>query len=497
MAKSTSGKHFHPLATDTKDAAKTASKARKNGTDNSTDATPSQQKKLSFGVKAVLIIAMLLALIYAAGTAWFSTHFTYGTKTTTLNLSNLTQSELQEKVTSAASSWKLTISGQNFNLTIPANDISYQVDSKTFVQDVSSAHNPFLWPYYLISQPTFNIEPPISYDKEALTQKITSAVEEFNQTATPPTNATLTFDTGEQAFVITPQAYGTALNADLVIKAADEAITSHKDSLELTQNELEPAAVLQDNPALAKAKETANTYLAQNITLTKGGTELLKLDAATISGWVTLSDTQEVNLDTEKIKAWANDTLSAQIARSDEENDYALDGDTLAQAIASQIVAQNTAAIEIPAKIVETRPKETPGARERGRHIDVNLSTQYARFYDENGTVIWRSQIVTGNTSQGMGTPEGTFSINAKKRNQTLIGADANEDGEPDYKTPVDYWMPFQGNMIGFHDATWRTRFGGSIYSYAGSHGCVNLPPANAAKLYDLVKVGDKVYVHS
>ena len=92
--------------------------------------------------------------------------------------------------------------------------------------------------------------------------------------------------------------------------------------------------------------------------------------------------------------------------------------------------------------------------------------------------------------------PTGTFEIRAKARNQTLIGADTDKDGEPDYKSHVDYWMPFVGNMVGLHDAPWRSSFGGSIYKTNGSHGCVNLPPSKAAELFSLVHVGDSVVVH-
>ena len=55
------------------------------------------------------------------------------------------------------------------------------------------------------------------------------------------------------------------------------------------------------------------------------------------------------------------------------------------------------------------------------------------------------------------------------------------------YEQPVQYWMPFDGG-IGFHDANWRDDFGGDIYLTSGSHGCINLPPENAAVLYDLIQ---------
>ena len=80
-------------------------------------------------------------------------------------------------------------------------------------------------------------------------------------------------------------------------------------------------------------------------------------------------------------------------------------------------------------------------------------------------------------------------SVRANMRRQ-LNNIDVKRpDGSIEYKTPVTYWMPFNGG-IGLHDASWRSKFGGTIYQTSGSHGCVNLPPASAATLYDLLYKG-------
>ena len=49
--------------------------------------------------------------------------------------------------------------------------------------------------------------------------------------------------------------------------------------------------------------------------------------------------------------------------------------------------------------------------------------------------------------------------------------------------------MPFNGG-IGLHDANWRGAFGGNIYTYSGSHGCVNLPNWAAAQMYENIEAG-------
>ena len=73
------------------------------------------------------------------------------------------------------------------------------------------------------------------------------------------------------------------------------------------------------------------------------------------------------------------------------------------------------------------------------------------------------------------------FEIRKKDTDTYLVG--------PGYRTHVDYWMPFNGG-IGFHDASWRGSFGGSIYLYSGSHGCINLPTSAAATLYENIEAG-------
>ena len=55
--------------------------------------------------------------------------------------------------------------------------------------------------------------------------------------------------------------------------------------------------------------------------------------------------------------------------------------------------------------------------------------------------------------------------------------------------------MPFISSTHGMHDATWRWRFGGNIYTYDPSHGCVNMPLDKAEDLYYMVEIGTPVYI--
>ena len=116
-------------------------------------------------------------------------------------------------------------------------------------------------------------------------------------------------------------------------------------------------------------------------------------------------------------------------------------------------------------------------------YVEINLTAQHLFFY-KDGKLLVESDFVSGNSSRGWTTPPGAFPLTYKERNATLKG-----EG---YRTPVSYWMPFNGG-IGLHDANWRSEFGGTIYKTNGSHGCINLPPSVAKTIYENISQGDPV----
>ena len=106
--------------------------------------------------------------------------------------------------------------------------------------------------------------------------------------------------------------------------------------------------------------------------------------------------------------------------------------------------------------------------------------------------------MVTGQPIPERITPEGTYSILEKGRNQVLVGSIDPSTGEPSYRTPVSYWMRVTWSGIGLHDATWQPAFGGTLNQIPGrgSHGCINMPLDQAAALYDMLEMGTPVVIH-
>ena len=144
---------------------------------------------------------------------------------------------------------------------------------------------------------------------------------------------------------------------------------------------------------------------------------------------------------------------------------------------------------------VEREPeyaKRAPSLDNNGfgnNYIEVNLSLQHLYVY-RDGELILDSDFVSGRMTGSRWTPPGIFRLTGKQKHKVLRGP-LQPDGSYEWESPVTYWMPFNRG-IGFHDATWRGSFGGTIYNYSGSHGCINMPYKKAQALYDII---DKEFV--
>jgi hypothetical protein len=155
-----------------------------------------------------------------------------------------------------------------------------------------------------------------------------------------------------------------------------------------------------------------------------------------------------------------------------------LTGDFDPTATKAKFLGQN---IQVPSFVAE-KPNtskvlgEVPAANKR---IEVNLTTQMLYAY-QNDQVVMSFPVSTGKWHK---TPTGTFHIWVKLRYTRMSGG----SGADYYNLPnVPYVMFFEGSGVsagqGFslHGAYWHNNFGHTM-----SHGCVNISPENAGKLYD------------
>ena len=139
----------------------------------------------------------------------------------------------------------------------------------------------------------------------------------------------------------------------------------------------------------------------------------------------------------------------------------------------------------------ESQTKRTPilsfdTGRLGDTYLEVSLSQQHMWEW-RDGKVVSESDVVTG-TKGKHDTPTGVYYIMERISGKWLTG--------DDYRTWVDRWMRLTNYGVGLHDASWRGRFGGNVYAYSGSHGCINLPKGYAYALFDRCERGEAVVVY-
>lgn len=109
------------------------------------------------------------------------------------------------------------------------------------------------------------------------------------------------------------------------------------------------------------------------------------------------------------------------------------------------------------------------------RHVLVDLSDQELRVFGSDGQELFRSRISAG--KRGYATPTGTFAVTNRHRHWTSTI----------YDVGMPYFQRLSCSDFGFHQ--------GKVPGYPASRGCIRLPAANAAKLFQLLEVGDRVEI--
>ncbi len=481
--------------------------------DGEDDGTAAPRRRISRRTLVVVgVVVFALAAIYLGGVLYFSSHVFPSTRINGEDASLASISELASSRTAQVTDYAATVHGDGVTANFSGADIDLGFDGDAFGVAVADTMNEWTWPAALFTSRDLRIEEPLSFNADKLAQIVGAPIDSFNEDATHPKAASIAYDSSKQSFSIARETAGTYIDKEAALAVVSDAVRALKGDIELGEDVREQPALFSDDSRLPAAVQQANTFVKCKIELVASGTQVRTVDAALIGGWIVLDDNAAAVVDVETVAKWTQGELSRQCdtigaARTYTRADgkqcsvsggtygWSIDGATLADKLAQAIEANSSESIEIPMNA--TAAKWQPGGADWTSYIDIDLTEQHARFYDESGNIIWESDIVSGAEKDNRTSPTGVYTINSNMgRDRTLIGADENGDGKPDYETPVSYWMPFVGDSVAFHDASWRSSFGGTIYKESGSHGCINLPTDKAAALYDLVKVGTVVVSH-
>lgn len=470
------------------------------------DETGNAKKKLKPSMIAGAAAAILV-VGYAAGALYYTNHLFAGSKINGMDCANMTEKKADAALKKQVESYEIELDFRNNeSRTISGSDIGYQYIGSGDVKDVMKKQNPLLWVSGLFSKKNYNVEIDANFDKTALKAQLDGldCLQEANMEA--PADAQIAFV--DNQFVIQDETQGTTIDEGTLLTALEEAVCTSqtKLSVEKTGAYAKPS-VTKDDETLIHQKDIWNSCATATITYTFGDEQEV-LDGMQIKDW--LSYDEEGNYVENKeavmahIKEYVLDlatrrntmgrdrtitsTMTGEpVTVSGGSYGFRIDQSEEAEQIYENIVNHDVVTRE-PAYASRAAIYSMTGDDIGNTYVEVDLGNQHLWYYKE-GTLIMDTDFVSGTyTVSDRRTPSGTYYLMYKQKDQVLRGT-RRADGTYEYESPVKYWMPFNGG-IGFHDASWRYSFGGSIFMYSGSHGCVNLPSSMASELYENIEAG-------
>lgn len=473
---------------------------------------PERTKSVSRWKLSVCIaggISVIVLLLYLGISFYFRSHFFTNTTINGLDFSGKTLADANHFFRSQIEGYLLNIlEKDNGKDSIQGSDISLEYQESKELESVLKKQNIFSWPASFFSERTENISFEFRYDEAKLEQKINS-IKAVSAEQIPPESAYPEFD-GNQ-FVIHEETYGTAVNKDLVREKIIAAVMELAPEVDLEkENCYNLPKYTSESEKLQQACAKMNQYCQASITYQMDVP--VTIDKGAISSWISSDEEMNVHLDEDAIKKWLEefgdkyDTVgSTRTFTTPNGKEATVTGGTYGWSIEEDIeFSEIKEAIE-NGKTVTKEPACYAGGTAASHampdwgntYAEVDLTQQHM-WYVSNGTVSLETDIISGEPIPERITPEGVYSILEKKLKETLVGAINPSTGQPEYRTPVDYWMRITWEGVGFHDADWQSAFGGTLYQIhnIGSHGCINMPVDQAAALYDLIEVGVPVIIH-
>lgn len=448
----------------------------------------------------VIVLAVIIA-IYLGFSIYFMGHFFFGSKIGEVDVSGKSAVVADEELQQKMKEYTLVITqrdGSTDKITGEAIDltIDWNVNPQRYIDE----QNGFAWIAKLFEPEAYEIEGIVSWNEAKLQEQIAglSAMRSDKQVAA--VDATVSEYSQNDGYTLVPSVPGTVVDTETFTDNIKLCIFSLDETLDMAEgdNYVKPV-ILDNNEKLLAAIAHLNKSLETTITYQMGDkTEVL--DATIFQPWLFMNENFEAVVDEEAVAAYVEGLADTYNTYSSEKKfmtsynkeititnchyGWKIDNEAEQAAIIADILAGEPVSREFN----YAEKAHSFGRNDYGNsYVEINLTAQHLYLYVD-GKVVVETDFVSGNASRDWDTPTGIWGMTYKTTKATLRG-----DG---YATPVDYWMPYAGN-VGMHDATWRGEFGGNIYKRDGSHGCVNLPWGKAKEIYEYVKKGFPVIVYN
>ena len=458
----------------------------------------------------IFLLLLLIAFCYYFGYTYSQTHFLENTFINGIDVSNMTAPEVEKILSKKAEGYELKFTFRDGEVeVIDGRSIGFKVKPDGSVDRILQSQDHKEWFRCFFRRTDGEVEQNTTYDPNRLKAAVDALPELQEDRMVAPKDAYIELQ--DTTFTIIPEVEGSLVDIGIVQKAAAEAVSREQTDIVVTDLEGSykvPSVRAQDAEIIEKC-DSYNRMIAGSITWNTPEGESITVDRNTTVNWLSKDENgdyyRDEDLWEENIEYWV-DELARNVNtvgkdwtfHSTNRGDVTISGGDYGYSVNKVKEREEVWDLLWDGETDEREPyfysvQFNQGSGLGNTYIEANLSSQHVWIYVD-GAMVCETDCVSGNTSLGRGTPTGVFQIMYKDTDVDLKGQQL-ANGQYSYISHVNYWMPFYGGC-GFHDASWRSRFGGSIYKTDGSHGCINLPPSITPKFYGYVRTGMPVIVY-
>ncbi|MBU3181239.1 L,D-transpeptidase family protein [Clostridium psychrophilum] len=438
-------------------------------------------------VKVSIIIFSIFLVLYLGISIFFSNHFYFGSVINGINASGKTVDQVDKQISMKSKTYTIEFKERNgVKEKIKGTDIALKYNAKDKIQVLKDNQNSFAWIFAIFNTKASQMDGIVTYDDKLLKEHFDKLSCIDSKKIIEPQNAS--FKYSDKGYAIVKEVMGNKVNEKSLYAGVVNAINKGDATLNLdTKNYYINPKYTSTSQKVKNTKILLNKYTSSKVTYTFAGGKQV-IDGSIVNNWLGVNKNLEIIFDKDKIQSYVR-KLDDHYNTYGKVRNFATSLGTTVKVSGGDygwLVDRSGETKDLIAAIkggqtITKQPNYTQTAASHdvndigNTYVEINMTKQHLWFY-KNGSLVVQGDVVTGNVSINDATPKGVYRLKYKEKDATLKG-----EG---YSVPVAEFMPFNGG-IGIHPATWRNKFGGSIYLKNGSHGCINSPASLAKTIYD------------
>lgn len=486
--------------------------------------------RILLGVTGVAAVAVAGLLIWQKG--YYGKRWYKNTKINGVDVSGQSLEESKKKLVEKHQNYILSVNGRDGgSLSIRGTDIDYVFDIGSDFDTLFAKQHQNLSLFGGAHE--YAMDYDVQYDSVKLNTVVSNAsiVTGNNYTIVKPVDAHVEYSEEKQQYECVSEVLGNKIKKQAFLAALDKALQHAQTEMDLTDTALYPDVykspkITSEDEQLQTALSVCNNAALRYIVWNMGEGAREQITPREISTWITykngrLKYNQQAIADWveafclkyktvgktrtikghngKKVKIYGGDygwqlDYETTLRQAKKALKKAIDT-KLTEAYINDPGNENRKALTIRPKVVYLNTAFQKDYEnfavdwDTQNYTEISIADQMVYVF-RKGKVAFSCKCITGRPVEGRTTPTGAFFVKEHKEAYTLTGAD--------YSTPVTNWVRITWTGTGFHPATWQpwSIWTKDLYKTRGSHGCINLQPDDAKKIYDMVKYREAVFIH-